>query len=69
MTPNLIVRIAALAVAAIIGSASTVAAQGLSIKFWPTFATFSSESLDFKTRTGLHGGLFFGGNRYGVLGV
>jgi len=69
MTPNLIVRIAVLALVALIGSAPTVAAQGLGIKFGPTFATFSSESLDFKTRTGLHGGLFFGGNRDGVLGV
>lgn len=69
MTPGRFARLAALALLALIGSGSTVAAQGVGIKFGPTFATFSSESLDFKTRTGLHGGLFFGGNRDGVLGL
>jgi hypothetical protein len=60
-------RLTALAVFALIGSSSHAAAQG--IKFGPTFATFSSDALDFSTRTGLHGGIFFGGNRDGAVGV
>ncbi|HKY22757.1 MAG TPA: outer membrane beta-barrel protein [Vicinamibacterales bacterium] len=67
MTSRLFARVTALIVLAIVGSAPTAAAQG--IKFGPTFATFSSEALDFKNRTGIHAGLFFGGNRDGVLGV
>jgi hypothetical protein len=62
-----IARLAALAVLALIGSSSSAGAQG--IKFGPTFATFSSDALDFSTRTGIHGGIFFGGNRDGVLGI
>lgn len=62
-----IARLAALCVLALIGSSTWAAAQG--IKFGPTFATFSSEALDFTTRAGLHGGIFFGGNRDGTLGV
>jgi hypothetical protein len=62
-----IARLSALCVLALIGSSTWAAAQG--IKFGPTFATFSSEALDFTTRTGLHGGIFFGGNRDGTLGV
>jgi hypothetical protein len=61
------VRVALLVVLAAIASAPAVEAQG--IKFGPTFAKFGSEALDFKTRTGLHGGLFFGGNRSGIFGV
>ena len=61
------VRLAVLVVLALIGSSSHAAAQG--IKFGPTFATFSSDALDFSTRTGLHGGIFFGGNRDGSVGV
>jgi len=62
-------RLAALVVLALVGSASLAAAQGAGIKFGPTFAEFSSDALDFSTRTGLHGGLFFGGNRDGALGI
>lgn len=51
------------------GSASVVAAQGIGIKVGPTFADFSSDALDFDTRTGIHAGLFIGGNRDGVVGV
>ena len=51
------------------GSASVAAAQGVGIKVGPTFADFSSEALDFDTRTGIHAGLFIGGNRDGVVGV
>jgi hypothetical protein len=60
-------RVAVLLVLAIIASASAAAAQG--IKFGPTFTKFSSDALDFKTRTGLHGGIFFGGNRPGPIGI
>ena len=62
-----LVRLAVLVVLALIGSSSHAAAQG--IKFGPTFATFSSDALDFSTRTGFHGGIFFGGNRDGSVGV
>jgi hypothetical protein len=55
------------AVLALIVSSLPAAAQG--IKFGPTFASFSSDALDFSTRTGIHGGIFFGGNRDGVVGV
>jgi hypothetical protein len=60
-------RSSVLAVLALIVSSVPAAAQG--IKVGPTFATFSSDALDFSTRTGIHAGIFFGGNRDGVLGV
>ena len=62
------IRRVALAVLVVIGFASSAAADG-GIKFGPTFAKFSSDSLDFKNRTGLHAGVFFGGNRTGVIGL
>jgi hypothetical protein len=62
-------RLTALFVLTLIGSSSTAAAQGAGIKFGPTFATFSSEALDFKTRTGIHAGLFVGGSRDKVVGL
>ena len=58
-----------LSVLIVTGSASVAAAQGVGIKFGPTFVDFSSDALDFDTRTGWHAGLFIGGNRDGVLGV
>ena len=61
--------LAALVVLALVGSSSPAAAQGVGIKFGPTFATFSSEALDFKTRTGVHAGLFLGGSRDKVVGL
>jgi hypothetical protein len=64
-----IARLAALGVLALIGSASPAAAQGAGIKFGPTFATFSSEALDFDNRTGIHAGLFVGGSRAKVVGL
>src|SRR5690349_12450361 len=45
------------------------AAQGVGIKFGPTFTEFSSDALDYNNRTGIHAGLFFGGNRDGLLGL
>ena len=60
-------RLAAVCTLVLIASANTAAAQG--IKFGPTFATFSSEALDFKNRTGIHAGVFFGGSRENVFGM
>jgi len=62
-------RLTALFVLTLIGSSSSAAAEGAGIKFGPTFATFSSEALDFKTRTGIHAGLFVGGGRDKVVGI
>ena len=61
--------LAALIALALVGSSSRAAAQGAGIKFGPTFATFSSDALDFDTRTGVHAGLFLGGSRDKVVGV
>lgn len=68
MSFRFVTRVAALTVLAITVFASAAAAEG-GIKFGPTFAKFSSDSLDFKTRTGVHGGIFFGGNRSGAIGL
>jgi hypothetical protein len=59
--------LAVLVVLAFIGCPSPAAAQG--VKVGPTFATFSSEALDFNTRTGIHAGLFLGGSREKVVGL
>ena len=64
-----ITRLATLAVLAFIASSSPAAAQGVGIKFGPTFATFSSDALDFDNRTGIHAGLFVGGSRDRVVGL
>jgi ribosomal protein S6E (S10) len=64
---KLLTRAIALTVLALVVSSSPVAAQG--IKFGPTFATFSSDALDFKTRTGIHAGLFVGGGRDKTVGM
>ena len=64
-----IVPFAALVVAALIVSSSPAAAQGVGIKFGPTFAKFSSDALDFDNRTGIHAGLFLGGSRDRVVGL
>jgi hypothetical protein len=62
-----VARRAALFVLFLVISSSPAAAQG--IKFGPTFATFSSEALDFETRTGIHAGLFAGGSREKTVGI
>ena len=64
-----IARFAAFAVLALIASSSPAAAQGAGIKIGPTFATISSDALDFDTRTGIHAGLFVGGSRDKVVGL
>ncbi len=62
-------RAIAVALVAIVGSASTAAAQGGGIKFGPTFTEFSSDALDYNNRTGIHAGVFLGGNRDGLFGL
>lgn len=62
------VRLAALVVLTLAGSASLALAQGAGIKVGPTFDTFSADALDFNNRTGIHMGLFVGGSRDKVLG-
>jgi hypothetical protein len=69
MNVSTFARAAGFCFLASVGSASAAHAQGVGVKFGPTFAMFSSEALDFNTRTGVHGGFFFGGNRDGVLGL
>ena len=61
-------RVAGLALFVVLVCVSPAAADS-GIKFGPTFPKFSSDVVDFTTRTGLHGGIFFGGNRDGVFGV
>ena len=61
-------RVAGLALLVVFVCVSPAAADS-GIKFGPTFPKFSGEALDFSSRTGLHGGIFFGGNRDGVIGV
>ena len=60
-------RAIALTALALVVFASPAIAQG--IKFGPTFATFSSDALDFKSRTGIHAGLFVGGSRDKTVGL
>ena len=63
------VRLAALVVLTLAGSAPLALAQGVGIKVGPTFDEFSDEALDFENRTGIHMGLFVGGSRDNVLGL
>jgi hypothetical protein len=60
-------RAIALTALALVVFASPALAQG--IKFGPTFATFSSDALDFESRTGIHAGLFVGGSRDKTVGM
>ncbi|HTG90315.1 MAG TPA: outer membrane beta-barrel protein [Vicinamibacterales bacterium] len=69
MTLVSLLRAISIAALILIGSAASAAAQGIGLTFGPTFSTFSNDVLDFDSRVGFQGGLFFGGNRDGVLGV
>lgn len=69
MTLASLSRALGLAALIVIGSVAPAAAQGIGITFGPTFSTFSNDVLDFDSRVGYQGGLFFGGNRDGVIGV
>lgn len=51
------------------GAAAQTRGAGVGIKGGPIFNDLSSAREDFKGNTGLQGGIFFGGNRGGVLGV
>jgi hypothetical protein len=62
-------HVAALTVLVFAGVASNASAQGGGIKVGPTFDKFSSEALDFDTRTGIHAGFFLGGSRDNVVGM
>lgn len=62
-------RATGVAVLIVVASAASAAAQGIGITFGPTFSTFSDDVLDFDSRVGFQGGLFFGGNRDGIVGV
>ena len=68
MNMRLLARLATFSVLTLIISPSSAAAQGAGVKAGPTFAKFSSDAFDFKTRTGIHAGLFVGGSRDNVLG-
>ena len=57
------------AVLALIVCSPPAAGQVAGVKFGPTFVTFSSEELDFETRTGFHAGLFLGGSRDKAVGI
>ncbi len=69
MNLTLLARALGVALLVIIGSASSASAQGGGIKFGPTFTEFNGDALDYRNRTGIHAGLFFGGNRDGLLGL
>ena len=62
-------RLAALVVLTLAGSAPFASAQGVGIKVGPTFDEFSGDVLDFDNRTGIHAGLFIGGSRDKVVGL
>jgi len=57
------------AVLALIVCSSPAAGQVAGVNIGPTFVTFSSEELDFETRTGFHVGLFLGSSRDKAIGI
>ncbi|MET0213652.1 MAG: hypothetical protein ABW292_11645, partial [Vicinamibacterales bacterium] len=67
MTLVSLLRAISVAALIVVGSAASAAAQGIGLTFGPTFSTFSNDVLDFDSRVGFQGGLFFGGNRDGVV--
>ena len=69
MSSNRFSRAALIAALSLVASAPAARAQGVGIKIGPTFDKFSGEALDFDNRTGVQAGVFFGGNRDGLLGV
>jgi Outer membrane protein beta-barrel domain len=42
---------------------------GFGVKLGPLFTTFNQNNVNFENRTGFIGGVFFGGNRPGLIGV
>lgn len=65
------IGLAALAVTGLLAAATPAQAQGVGVKAGPVFADFSTDidDLNFDKRTGLQGGIFFGGNRPGAVGI
>jgi hypothetical protein len=56
-------------IAVLLAGFASAASADSGIKFGPTFANFSSDALDFNNRVGWYGGIFFGGNRDGGVGL
>src|SRR5688572_18911736 len=50
-------------------AATSANAQGVGIKGGVVFPDFSAEAIDFDNRVGTELGVFFGGNRSGIVGV
>jgi hypothetical protein len=69
MSSNRYGRAAIFATLVLVAFVRPASAQGVGIKIGPTFDDFSGEALDFDNRTGVQAGVFFGGNRDGLLGV
>jgi hypothetical protein len=63
------VAVATFAIGAVVVSPRSAAAQGFGVKIGPIFTDFQSAKDDFKGNTGVQAGVFFGGNREGILGV
>ena len=60
---------ALLAIGALAATSHTAAAQSVGVKGGLVFPEFDADNLDIDNRTGWQGGLFFGGNPGGVLGL
>lgn len=63
------VSMAVVLVTALVGSAGVASAQGVGVKGGLVFADFNGDNIDFDKATGWQGGVYFGGNRDGVVGV
>ena len=61
----------AVLVVALAGNARSAYADGIGVgaKVGPLFTTYSADNLNFKNKTGLMGGIWFGGNRSGAVGI
>ena len=56
---------------ALVGASRPAYADGIGVgaKVGPLFSTFTADNLSFKNKTGLMGGIWFGGNRSGAVGI
>ncbi|MGE0702555.1 MAG: outer membrane beta-barrel protein [Vicinamibacterales bacterium] len=61
--------IALIAVSFVFAAATPASAQGFGVKGGWLFPDFNADSIDFENRSGYQLGLFFGGNRDGVIGA
>lgn len=68
---NRITKIVVMAAVVVLGGWATASAQGagVGIKGGVVFPDFTTDALELKGRTGWQGGIWFGGNREGVVGV